>query len=195
MCGGILTAFSLQHRSWVFALNYHLGRITSYTFMGMLVGFFMEKRSLFDVGQSYWHVILISLTSISMLFMTAHLWGFEHARYALEKLGAPIWRVIQPWVAQLKISRPHHAFIGGMAWGWIPCGLVYGALMGSIGQGNALLSGLSMLAFGFGTLPHLFAFSLLGQKLHVLRNPTIKKLGAAFLAVYALYFWWISIII
>ena len=40
-----------------------------------------------------------------------------------------------------------------MVWGWLPCGLIYSALALAATTGDMVKSGLTMLAFGIGTLP------------------------------------------
>src|ERR1700741_742362 len=79
----------------------------------------------------------------------------------LEPLGAPIWSVLRPLA--LRSFPPRHAgaaLLTGLAWGWIPCAMVYAALplalvAGSVGKGAAV-----MLAFGLGTIPNMAAFEL-----------------------------------
>jgi sulfite exporter TauE/SafE len=43
----------------------------------------------------------------------------------------------------------------GLLWGWLPCGLVYSALVSALATGSATRGAAAMLAFGLGTLPNL----------------------------------------
>jgi hypothetical protein len=50
-----------------------------------------------------------------------------------------------------------HRFAAGLLWGWLPCGLVYAALLAAAMAGDPARGALAMLAFGLGTLPWLLA--------------------------------------
>lgn len=53
----------------------------------------------------------------------------------------------------------------GFGSGFLPCGLVYGALAASLVGGSPYQSGLFMLLFGIGTLPSLFILHVLKRKI------------------------------
>ena len=57
------------------------------------------------------------------------------------------------------------AFPLGLLWGWLPCGLVYSALVTALASGSAASGALMMLAFGLGTLPNLLLAGLLAARL------------------------------
>ena len=74
----------------------------------------------------------------------------------LEKLGMKLWRHIQPLAQRLfPIDNPPQAFLLGLLWGWLPCGLVYSVVAWSLTAGSALDGAKLMLGFGLGTLPAL----------------------------------------
>ncbi len=50
----------------------------------------------------------------------------------------------------------------GLALGFLPCGLVYAALVAAVGAGGAFPGALALVAFGLGTLPSLAAIGWLG---------------------------------
>lgn len=52
------------------------------------------------------------------------------------------------------------AFVSGMIWGFLPCGMVYGALFYAMLSGSALGGALVMAGFGLGTLPAVTAVAL-----------------------------------
>ena len=54
-------------------------------------------------------------------------------------------------------------YLLGLMLGFIPCGLIYGALVLAAAGGNALSGGFVMAAFGLGTVPMLFAAGVIGQ--------------------------------
>jgi sulfite exporter TauE/SafE len=53
------------------------------------------------------------------------------------------------------------AFVFGMIWGWLPCGLVYAAVGLATTAGDEYRGALTMLAFGIGTLPAVVGVGLM----------------------------------
>ena len=80
--------------------------------------------------------------------------------------GKPVWRRLQPLLNRLLPIQSVPACVGvGMLWGWLPCGLVYSASLYALSSGSAWQGGLSMAAFGLGTLPNLLAMGLFASRL------------------------------
>jgi sulfite exporter TauE/SafE len=50
--------------------------------------------------------------------------------------------------------------VAGLFWGWLPCGLVYGALAAAAFAGTAAGGAAAMAAYGAGTLPWLMGAGL-----------------------------------
>jgi uncharacterized protein len=50
-------------------------------------------------------------------------------------------------------DRPYTPYLLGIIWGLIPCGFLYTAQIKAAGTGNLWAGGLTLLAFGLGTLP------------------------------------------
>jgi len=57
------------------------------------------------------------------------------------------------------------ALLAGMAWGWLPCGLVYSVLVSALAAGSATSGAALMLAFGLGTLPNLLGMGLFARQI------------------------------
>ena len=74
----------------------------------------------------------------------------------VEPAGAWIWRLVAPLARRVYPPRTGlQALAAGLAWGWIPCGMVYAALPLALVAGGPLQGALVMLAFGLGTLPNM----------------------------------------
>jgi sulfite exporter TauE/SafE len=71
-------------------------------------------------------------------------------------------------------------FLNGM----LPCGLVYFGLLNAIASASTISSVLSMMAFGFGTLPSLFFFSLYTNTIK--KRISFQKVIPYFLSIAAL---------
>ena len=57
------------------------------------------------------------------------------------------------------------AWLLGVVWGWLPCGLVYSVLVWALSAGSAVGGGLLMASFGVGTLPTLLALGAAAARL------------------------------
>ncbi len=83
----------------------------------------------------------------------------------VEKAGGRLWQKLVPMFSKILPPQLHrHAIIGGLLWGWIPCGLVYTTLVLAATTADPLSGGLTMLAFGVGTLPMLFVMGTLADQ-------------------------------
>lgn len=169
MCGGIVSALSLQASgardrvasAWPVLLAYNLGRISSYVVAGVLIGAVGGFGRLLD----NWLPVQLGLYIAANLMMVAlglYLTGLTRALALVERAGQWLWRRVQPATRRfLPVRGAAQAFPLGVLWGWLPCGLVYGALSMALVSGSALRGGATMLAFGLGTLPNLMLAGLL----------------------------------
>jgi len=179
MCGGLVGAMTMSLTPDIrknnaqlgfYTLAYNTGRISSYVFAGFLVGYFGQVLRDFlmpDDGIAVLRLIA-SLLIIAMGFYIAG-WFPQFAR--IEKIGTPLWKILQP-VGQrlLPVKNIWQAFLFGAVWGWLPCGLVYYVLLISPAKDGALNAAFFMLAFGLGTLIPMMAAGFLTGRLAPLRQ-------------------------
>jgi hypothetical protein len=161
MCGGIIGAltFSLpepvRNNRWrliPYVSAYNLGRITSYSLAGALAGSLGD--SLIGIAPQYGHLLLQLFAAVLMTGIGLYIAGWFPAFAKIEHLGKPIWKKLEPLSQKLiPVKSPSHAYLFGLVWGWLPCGLVYTALIWSSTASSAKEGALLMLAFGAGTLP------------------------------------------
>lgn len=192
MCGGISCALSAglpqsvrrsPSRMLPYVIAYNVGRMTSYMLAGALFG---------GLGAGVGVVLPPSWAeglglAISMAFVIAlglYLGDWWRGLAALERLGAKLWRRLEPLGRQfLPVTRWRGAFAVGLLWGWLPCGLVYAALALALVSGGAFEGALTMLAFGLGTLPALIMLGFAGRWLAALRRPGARRAAGASLCV------------
>lgn len=96
----------------------------------------------------------------------------------LEKIAAPLWRAVQP------LRKKGNAYVPGLAWGFIPCGLVYGALAAAASAGSALGGAAAMAAYGLGTLPWLMAA---GVAVRWIRKPLARRMAGVGVIGFGVY--------
>lgn len=200
MCGSMIGSLTLslapeirndKTRLFFFVLNYNIGRISSYTLAGAIVGLL---RSLFSLPITHGegHRALQLFSAIIMIGAGLYIAGWFPRFAYIEKLGSKFWRLIEPYGRQLiPVKTRLHALLFGMVWGWLPCGLVYGALTLSATTGDVLRSALTMLAFGLGTLPAVMGVGIMTGILTKLSRMRLFKqvvgillIGLALLAVF-----------
>lgn len=162
MCGGILTAMMFatpqadqQTKLDVFkrSLAYNLGRISSYSIAGLLAG--LLGAQIVGLSQSVnAHVILQSIAAFVLIALALEILGLLPFRKFTESIGMKLWKYIQPLGKRFyPINSFGSAILFGMLWGWLPCGLVYSALLLSLSAGAPAEGMMTMLFFGLGTLP------------------------------------------
>ena len=169
MCGGIVAVFGTQRiipvvaartpRAADFArqLAFNGGRLSSYALAGALAGL-AGGAAAYSAGAMPVRALLYAVANVMLVLVGLYLMGAGRLLARLEALGAPLWRRLQPWAARGLAARTlPGAYAAGLAWGWLPCGLVYAALAVAAFAASPAEGALAMLAFGLGTLPNLLA--------------------------------------
>lgn len=169
MCGGIVGAVSMSmpgsRPQWRLLLAYNLGRIGSYSIAGVIAGavgassFFLQH--LLPVGK-----VLYVLANLMLILLGLYLANFWHGVLVLERVGAVLWKRLQPFSKRwLPVCSVWQAVMLGAIWGWLPCGLVYSVLIAALATASPVQGGLLMLMFGLGTLPTLMAMGMAAVRL------------------------------
>lgn len=197
MCGGIVAALqlampnaNLKRRLWLqFILS--LGRLSTYSLFGAAVGYFGASAMQVAGGSILWLRLIAGCLLIAMALYISKLW---FGLLKLEQLGQGIWRHIQPLTKHcLPLDSTKKAYLYGLCWGWLPCGLVYSALSWSLVSGSASSGAMVMFAFGLGTLPAILLSGIAAQKLTQIKNNlTLRYITAFILACYGVYTIWLA---
>lgn len=196
MCGSIIGTLTLSLKPEVratkallfpYVLNYNLGRITSYSLAGMLVGVIEALLSM-PFGEGHGHRVLQILSALIMSGAGLYIAGWFPRFAYIEKAGARFWKWIEPYGRRLiPVKTRQQAFLFGMVWGWLPCGLVYAALALAATTGDIVHSGLTMLTFGLGTLPAVMSVGIITSTLTRLsKMQSFKRIVGLLMIVLAL---------
>ena len=190
MCGGIVTAFSLQlpHGArWTWHLGFNVGRILGYGLMGVLLGGVAGwvARGTLDVVQ---HGLQVA-AHLLLIGMGLQIAGWSVWVRHIEKLGMPLWRRIKPLLARLlPVRNIWQCLAAGVLWGWLPCGLVYTASLAAMSSADPVKGGGMMLLFGLGTLPNLLLIAVGNELLRdFLRNVQVRRLLGLVLIGFGIY--------
>jgi sulfite exporter TauE/SafE len=170
MCGSIIGSLTLSLRREIrenkyqlipFVLSYNVGRISSYAIGGYFAGL-LHNVLMLPLGEGQGHRMLQIISALIMAGAGLHIAGWFPRFAYIERAGAVIWCRIEPYGRKLiPVETLLQAFVFGMIWGWLPCGLVYAALTLATTAGDEIRSTFTMLAFGIGTLPAVFGVGIM----------------------------------
>lgn len=198
MCGGIVAIYSARQAAQtppgesqagilsriLSFLPLHLGRITTYTFFGALIGL---AGSLLDQagGMMGWQGLFSIIVGIIMLLVSLSLMGvlppIEATLVTLTKGNTPMTRM-----RGLFGKRSFWSTLTlGILWGFLPCGLVFAMLVLAARVGTFWGGALTMLAFGLGTVPTLVGFGLAANLLSPKLRGGLQSFAAILLMLFA----------
>ncbi len=187
MCGGIAGLYAVKlevaslARRLHLAVLYNVGRILGYALLGFLVA---------GIGRTLAGVIPalagpVRLASGLLIVLVGLQLAFAWRPLAiLERGGARIWQQIAPSArGLLPVTSAPKALALGVLWGFLPCGLVYSALLIAATSGEALNGAYVMTAFGLGTAPAMLLTGLGSAQLQAFMAKTWARRGAGLLVV------------
>ena len=159
-------------------LAYNFGRIVTYTFLGVLAGLlgrsveFMGRLAGISRAATMVSGVLMVLAGILML-------GSFQATSRLASLSLRLTtQVLKPLRNVLASRKTVDRFYLGLGLGFLPCGLVYMALLRSVATGDATRGGLCMTAFGAGTSGALIALGIFSSAIKLRLNRFGSRIAA-----------------
>ena len=192
MCGPLVAALSFNRAGDGGIrphLLYHLGRVTTYSMVGGVAGFTGSFLDVAAVIAPYQRAVL---TAAGILIALAGivLGGWLPGGSAAVRPGGPgpVARACR-FLAGEGTAGAH--FPLGLVLGFLPCGLVYAALLAAAREGmeagdhgGGFLRGFLVMAlFGAGTVPALLVVGKAAGALSVRTRTGLSRLSAAFVAV------------
>lgn len=176
---------------------YHLGRATTYAALGAVAAA-LAAGMIQVTGLRWLSALLLVLAALFFLGYAIRQLG---ARWPLRLGGrlpgdgadSPLARAIRGAIRPL-FARPlgWRGYLLGVSLGFLPCGLLYGALAAAAASGRPSAGALAMLAFTVGTIPALvvvgFAGHVAGQRFRIAAvrlMPALMLVNAAALSYLA----------
>lgn len=161
MCGPFVGMLNIIGESKLLTnVVYNLGRFTSYTLIGFLMGFLGFGLNLSSEVTRIQNIsILIStvfivLTGIALI-LNKKLIPDSGANKMIKKIFFPFIEMMRKSTHTILFS-----FVFGIFTGLLPCAILYPAFAMALATGNPMLGGISMGSFFLGTLPGLLLFGL-----------------------------------
>ncbi len=165
MCGAIASslmfAFSpgeppAERARTLFAA--HAGRVLMYVAGGMVLGGVGSAfYSVFDHAMAY--LVMRWAAAVALGWIGLSVAGFAPSLAVVDRFVAPIADSLK-FAPAPAFAGGTGAFASGLLWGFLPCGMVYGALFYAMLSGSAVRGGAVMAGFGLGTLPSVTAVAL-----------------------------------
>jgi len=152
MCGPIAMLLPVSKTNTtkknVQIILYHLGRIVTYSLLGTVFG--LVGKGLLLTGLQQQLSIIIGVIMILLVV-------FPKISYSLTFKVSPLTTVLNKLKLQLglylKKESYYAIFTIGFFNGFLPCGIVYLALVGAIAMESLFESTLYMFLYGLGTVP------------------------------------------
>jgi hypothetical protein len=149
-------------------LIYHAGRLSTYVLLGLIAALFGQS-----IGLANWQG---DFTIVAGLVLISGYFGFKLLKWdrKFNQLLVPLLRKLQPKAQGKKKSI--WFFSSGALNGFLPCGMVYAAMLPAAGAESFALAMFYMLVFGLGTLPLLAGLNLFSNKIILSYGKFIPKL-------------------
>jgi hypothetical protein len=159
MCGPLVLTYSVAantnaHRRSLLGLHlaYNAGRTVTYMLLGAAAGLiggsmrFVGRLAGIEGTAAIVAGVLMLCTGLALLGMSPAFkgWPFKRGLALPGRLLRPAGRLISSPTAASKLKL-------GLLMGFLPCGMIYAALMKALGEATALGGALTLLAFGLGT--------------------------------------------
>jgi sulfite exporter TauE/SafE len=159
MCGAACAGINKKPGKVQAIWQFHVGRMFGYAVLGAVaaasvrsLAWFTSHSAALQPVWTLFHVLVLSWGLVLLAYARQPLW--------VEGLGSGVWAKVR----QLSRLRGGIFFTGGL-WAFMPCGLLYSALLVAALGGSPLGGALGMAAFGLGTSISLQIGSLLWLKL------------------------------
>jgi hypothetical protein len=137
--------------------SYHVGRLFTYSFLGLIFGLFGKGVSLFGFQQQL--SVLVGILMILSIVLPRY---FKKIK-SRNKINQLLYKLKSALGAALKKKGNDTFFTIGFLNGFLPCGLVYMAVFGALTTNSVLQGSLYMFLFGLGTIPLMTSVVYLGN--------------------------------
>jgi hypothetical protein len=162
---------------------YHTGRITTYVMLAFVTSLFSLQIVGGVLGQ-FFIAVLLALAGILFIMNAIPSLSFFGHGVSLFDISGVFARLINPLLRSRHfISR----YLLGIVLGFLPCGLVFAALMVTTSMNHAGTAALAMACFGLGTVPALVCVALFGQVIIKKWQNNFKKLSQIMLVLNGLF--------
>ncbi len=164
MCGGIVLSYSMKIKTNILLahLLYAIGKMSTYMLLGAIAG---GIGFAFNLNEKLNAILIIFLGTI-MIAMGLSMFFEKKFLNVIEKTFARLFPAQRVFKYALKFENRISLFLLGVANGFLPCGIVYVALVSVASSGSIIFGALLMAIFGLCSMVPLFSFGVFSSYLN-----------------------------
>ena len=184
MCGPIAMMIN-GHGSRHILINrlvYNVGRVITYVLMGVVVGMLGKIVQWGDLQGKV--SIALGLLIILLLLIP------KIQSVVLPSLSVLVIKLKRSFSTHLQSKKSYSTMLTGILNGFLPCGLVYGALAIALIQATPAESATVMVLFGLGTLPAMVAAAYSWQAIRKMIPFSFQRIQTVMLVIVAVGMIW-----
>jgi len=192
MCGGIVLAYSSSKlsptasyiRQIASHLSYNLGRVSTYTLLGVIFGSMGAIVSFSPRSKGMLFLATGSLMILAGLSLLGHIKFLHSSSWSISQYS---W--YQKYFKSLLSSQSYSSFYRlGLLNGILPCGLVYSFAIMALSTHTPWGGAMVMATFGLSTIPALFFLGFITRLLQQGNlRATMMKLSALLVIIYGIF--------
>ena len=190
MCSPFVLFVSRRHapaaegRRSAFAAQgwYTAGRVTTYAVLGAVAGALGGIVGLAGTLLGFQRAASVVAGGVLVV------WAIVALSDGVPRLGTD-GSLFSRVAGALKERVPGHPFATGLFLGFLPCGLLYSALIAAAARGGALEGAAALALFGIGTAPALLGVSV-ADELLARNRAFLNRLSQVFLLAMGTWFLW-----
>ena len=194
MCGPIVLAYSMPlqsngRRAVSAHLSYNAGRLLTYSLLGAVAG--AVGQGFTSLGRLAGIESTAAIVAGAAMILAGVLMIGLVPKVALVRIGAGIPTVFSRSAGRLlRSDSPASKLTLGFLLGFLPCGLIYAALLKALDAGSAPAGALTMLGFGLGTTAALLAIGLFSSAITSRFGRYANRLAAAGVILLGAFLLW-----
>lgn len=179
MCGPIALSLPVHNTSsfskYLNIIIYNFGRAIAYSLMGLVMGLLGSSFHFFGYQQ------LLSIVAGVLILIFALLYFFKPSAINFSIGNSTIVRKLSQEMKKEKSFKTF--FTIGFLNGFLPCGLVYMALITAFATGTVFKGSMFMFFFGLGTIPMMAGVMIAGKWISQSTKDVFKKIVPIWIVV------------
>jgi uncharacterized protein len=168
---------------------YNAGRVLTYSTLGAIAGIAGGTLGLIGRLAGYSHALAV-VSGAVMIVVGISMLGIIPANLLTNRLFRIPSSFFRRTGRLLSASGSSNRFLLGLALGFLPCGLIYAALLKAMATGSALAGAATMMAFGLGTVGALLALGIFSSAIRMRLNRWGSQLAAVGVVLMGLLLVW-----
>jgi len=195
MCGPIVLSYSIAVESLTknsgsssaspLLLNhlaYNGGRILTYSALGAIAGAVGQTMGMLGRLAGLSHALAV-ISGAAMIIVGIAMMGVIPSSLRANRLLRVPSSLLQRAGRLLSAPGIDKRFFLGLFLGFLPCGLIYAALLKAMATGSAVAGATTMFAFGLGTMGALVALGVFSSAIRLRLNRWGSQLAAVGIAI------------